>query len=287
MKLLRFKIINLLILFIFSSCETEKVDITITEVPEIIKAYQELDISYGSNSNQTFDLYLPEGRTSNTKTVILIHGGGWASGDKSSMDYLKDLLLQEIQDVAIVNMNYRLANPSNSAYPMQIHDITSVINHLKSNKSNYVISEDIGFIGTSAGGHLSLLWSYAFDTASNVNMVCSIVGPTNFTDPVYLNSTDPNLQVLLNSFGLNTTVEYLEEISPYHQATMSSPSTILFYGGLDPLVPPSQGTDLRDKLIDLNVNHEFVFYPNEGHGWFGLNRIDTWTKLKSFILNNL
>lgn len=288
MKSLRFAIFNLAFLFILGSCTTENVDPNNDNGDlDTTNAREELDISYGNDSDQTFDLYLPANRNASTKTIILVHGGGWTSGDKSSMDFIKDLLLAELPNIAVANINYRLADATNLAYPMQIDDITSIVNHLKDNKDQYGISEDIGFIGISAGGHLSLLWSYAFDAASNTNMVCSIVGPTNFTDPTYLNSTDPVLLGLMDSFGSDLTTEFLEEVSPLHQATSNAPSTILFYGGQDPLVPPSQGTDLRDKLTDLNVNHEFTLYPNEGHGWTGINLIDTWSKLKLFIINNL
>ena len=170
---------------------------------------------------------------------------------------------------------------------MQIEDITSIINYLKENKSKYTISEDIGFIGTSAGAHLSLLWSYAFDTDKKVDMVCSIVGPTNFTDPAYLNNTNPELQVLLNLFGEEFSIPFLEEASPFHQLTAQAPPSILFYGGQDPLIPITQGTDLRDKLQTLGVSHEFTLYENEGHGWTGLSLLDTWTKLKGFTLEYL
>ncbi|WP_248722796.1 alpha/beta hydrolase [Seonamhaeicola sp. ML3] len=289
MKLPRFIFLNLFITFLFIGCSTESVG-TGEETIEILdptRNYEELNISYGNDAKQNFDLYLPANRNSNTKTMILVHGGGWTSGDKSSMDYLVDLLQVEIPNLAIVNINYRLADSSNPPYPMQIEDITSIIDFIKDNRAKYSISDKMGFIGTSAGGHLALLWSYAFDTSSNINMVCSIVGPTNFTDPAYLNNTDSNLQELINIYGENPTVSFLEEVSPFHQVTANAPSTILFYGGQDPLVPSSQGIALRDKLVDLNVNHEFTLYPNEGHGWTGLNLLDTWTKLKVFIINNL
>ncbi|TWO32965.1 alpha/beta hydrolase [Seonamhaeicola sediminis] len=288
MKLLRFIILNILILATFLSCSTESVDLSnTTDSLDTSEVYEKLDILYGSSANQTIDLYLPANRNSNTKTVILVHGGGWTSGDKSSMNYLKDLIQLEIPNIAIVNINYRLADSNNPPYPMQIDDITNVVNFLKSNKERYSISDKIGFIGVSAGGHLSLLWSYAFDINSNVNMVCSIVGPTNFTDPVYLNNSNPELQPLIDAFEPNPTIAFLEEISPFHQVTPNAPSTILFYGGQDPLVPTSQGTNLRDRLIALNVNHQFTLYSNEGHGWTGLNLLDTWTKLKVFLINNL
>ena len=249
--------------------------------------YEQLNISYGADSNQKFDLYLPPNRTNDTKVMILIHGGGWSGGDKVDMNGFKDIIRQDLSNMAIVNINYRLADESHNPYPMQIDDITSVVNYLKSIDDEYIFSDDYGFIGVSAGAHLSLLWSYAFDINSNAKMVCSIVGPTNFTDSAYLNNTDPNIQALMDLYGVNASTEFLEEVSPYHRATASSPPTILFYGGQDPLVPTTQGTDMRDKLNELGVTNEFTLYPDAGHGWVGLELLDTWSKLKVFTQTHL
>jgi acetyl esterase/lipase len=197
------------------------------------------------------------------------------------MNTFKEFIKDQIPGYAVVNMNYRLADDNNQPYPMQINDITSVVNYLENN--NYTISNEIGFVGVSAGAHLSLLWSYAFDSNNQTNMVCSVVGPTNFTDPAYLNNTDPVLQEIIETFGIDATTPFLEEVSPYHRASTTSPPTILFYGGQDPLIPTTQGTAMRDKLEELNVAHEFTLYPNEGHGWIGLNLFDTSVKLKTFI----
>ncbi|MCF7569454.1 alpha/beta hydrolase [Sabulilitoribacter arenilitoris] len=283
MKLKKSNFLFLVIAIVFFNCSNEKAHEELVTNLDPSKYYEELNISYGEDSNQKFDLYLPANRTANTKVMILVHGGGWKSGDKADMDAIKDLLQQDFLEIAIVNINYRLANKNNNPYPMQIDDITTIVNYLNDNKAKYTISEAIGFIGTSAGAHLSLLWSYAFDTANKVNMVCSIVGPTNFTDPAYLNNTNPDVQELINLFGIDATISFLEEVSPYHQATTTSPPTILFYGGQDPLIPTTQGTDMRDKLQSLGVTHKFTLYPDAGHGWVGLELIDTWVKLKAFI----
>lgn len=266
------------------SCSSD--DSNTNDEPEALNplvAYEEFNISYGNDSDQVFDLYLPPNRNSETKTIILVHGGGWTAGDKADMNAFKDYIKTQMTGYAIVNMNYRLADQNNPPYPMQINDITTVVDYLETNENYYSISNDIGFIGASAGAHLSLLWSYAFDSSSQVEMVCSVVGPTNFTDPAYLNNADPVLQEILDAFGIDATTEFLEEVSPYHRVTATAPPTILFYGGQDPLIPTTQGTDMRDRLQELNVTHEFTLYPNEGHGWLGLNLLDTTIKLHTFI----
>ncbi len=118
-------------------------------------------------------------------------------------------------------------------------------------------------------------------------MVCSIVGPTNFTDPAYLNTTDPNIRNLMNLYGIAATTDFLEEVSPYHRVTVQSPPTTLFYGGQDLLVPTTQGTDMTTRLQQLGVTHEFTLYENAGHGLVGLELLDTWSKLKAFIIFTL
>ena len=265
---------------LFFSCSNE--DSELNSEPEIIEAYEALDVSYGSDSNQVFDIYLPEGRTENTKVLFLVHGGSWVGGDKEDMNGVRDYVLQNHPSLGIVNMNYTLAGANSPPIPMQTNDISAVVNYITSNKTSLIISDDIGFIGLSAGAHLSLLWSYANDTNNQVDMVCSIVGPANFTDPAYYNSANPVFQSMYILFG-NPSIPFLESASPYHTATATSPPTLLFYGGQDPLVPNSQGIDLVSQLTNLGVPHEFTFYEEEGHGWYGQNLTDTFNKISNYI----
>ena len=282
---LKHLIFNILILFLVISCSTNDSEIIIEQPLEYLEQF---NVSYGNDSDQKFDIYLPANRTLDTKVIILVHGGGWSAGDKNDMNGFVDLIFQNFVNIAVVNINYRLADENNQPYPMQTNDITTIINHLKDNQTNYVIDDEFGFVGTSAGAHLSLLWSYALDINNDIKMVCSIVGPTNFTDPAYLNNPNPAVQDLIDLFGMDATTEFLEEISPLHRATASAPPTILFYGGQDPLIPTTQGTDMRDKLVELGVIHEFTLYEEEeGHGWTGVNALDTWVKLSAFIENYL
>jgi len=286
MKAIKLILLSLCVAAVSFSCSNDSTD-TISGMLDPSEYYEELNISYGADTNQKFDLYLPANRNPSTKVMFLVHGGGWSGGDKTEMNAFKDIIRQDLPNMAIVNINYRLADASNSPYPMQIDDITAVVNYLENSQNTYSISDDYGFIGVSAGAHLSLLWSYAFDTNDHVKMVCSIVGPTNFTDHAYLQTTNPNVESLMALYGVDATTEFLEEVSPYHRVTASAPPTILFYGGQDPLVPTTQGTAMRERLQQLGVTHEFTLYENAGHGWIGLELLDTWSKLKLFSQTHL
>lgn len=252
---------------------------------ELVVAKTMLNVSYGSNAQQVFDLYLPANRSSDyTKTLILVHGGAWIEGDKADMNYAVDIIKQFLPDYAIANVNYRLASAGNYAFPMQIDDIDAIVQKLKN--ENYGISDDFGFVGTSAGGHLSMLYSYGYNANNDIKMVCSIVGPTNFTDPNYTNN-QAWLDLYYNLTGVNyaDNPTYYEQLSPLFRATTSSVPTILFYGNADPLIPTSQGVDLHAKLDQLGVYNEFNLY-NGGHGdWSQTDTLDAYTKLIAFIQN--
>lgn len=266
----------ILVSTLFFSCNSDS-------TLENLKQETFLNVSYGSNSQQVFDLYLPANRSeTTTKTLILVHGGGWIEGDKANMDYAVDIVKQNLPEYAIANVNYRLATATSPAFPMQIDDIQSIVTKLKN--ENYGISDDFGFIGVSAGAHLSMLYSYGYN--SNIKMVCSIVGPTNFTDVNY--TSNP---FMVNAFQTATGVNYAsnpsfyQQISPLFKVTATSQPTILLYGNADPLIPTTQGQDLHTKLNQFGVYNEFYLY-NGGHGnWAPIDQLDAYTNMINFIKN--
>ncbi len=269
-----------LFVILLSSCNTDTVASDTSTEKNL------LNVSYGNHPQQKFDLYLPANRSAtSTKTLILVHGGGWTGGDKSDMVYVTNIIKQYLPGYAVANMNYRLASTGNPAFPMQLDDITAVLDKLK-NTDDYAISDNVGFIGVSAGGQLSLLYSYAYNSDNHVKMVCSIVGPTDFTDPNYTNN--PTLQAMFSTatgVSYNDNPAYYQQLSPLYRATSSSPPTILFYGNQDPLIPTTQGVNMHAKLDQLGVYNEFTLY-NGGHGdWVLADQLDAYGKLVAFIQN--
>ena len=241
------------------------------------------NISYGNNSQQVFDLYLPANRNPNTtKTLVLIHGGGWTSGDKADMNYVVNIIKQYLPNYAIANINYRLSTVGNPAFPMQINDIESVVSKLKN--ENYGISDQFGFIGVSAGAHLSLLYGYAYNP--DVKIVCSIVGPTDFNDLNY--TSNPFMVDMFQGVtGVNYVANpsYYNQISPVYRATANAQPTIMLYGNADPLIPTTQGQSLHNRLNQLGVYNEFYLYIG-GHGdWSIPDQLDAYGKLVTFIQN--
>ncbi|MDV6166797.1 alpha/beta hydrolase [Flavobacterium sp. DG1-102-2] len=272
-------IIPLLLLFLITGCGNSD-----DENNAPLEAQTLTDVSYGTDAQQKIDIFLPYDRSINTKVIVLLHGGSWVGGDKSDVASLVPVLKIQFPDHAIVNMNYRLATETSPAYPKQIDDIKSVLEHLKSN--NYQISSNYAFIGFSAGAHLSLLYAYAYDTEHNVKAICDVVGPADFTDPNYTSHPlyPSASQVLVGSSS--PTQEQIETINPVNHITTQSPPTISFYGGQDPLVPATQGPRLKAALDNANVYNEYNLYANGGHGdWDEATYADVYSKMTLFLKN--
>lgn len=229
------------------------------------------EVSYGTNEQQTYDIYLPAGRSNeDTKTILLIHGGGWIDGDKADMNEFITLLQQTHPDHAIVNINYVLAQvPSIPAFPNQFLDIERVINQLKNSAESLNFRAEFGIIGVSAGAHIGLVYDYSYDTEDDVKFVIDIVGPTDFDDPFYAN--DPLFNAFINAMvdeaAYENTPDTIAAISPAQLVTQASSPTLLVYGNQDPIVPLTNGQRLEAALGNADVIHQFNIY-DAGHGDF-------------------
>jgi len=273
------------------SCSSESNSDSQMQQEEPLMAETRENVSYGSDPQQVYDIYLPEGRTSSkTKVIVLVHGGGWTAGDKADMTAFIDIIQTNHPDHAIVNMNYVLATLDTPAFPNQFLDIDRVISKLTSEAEALQIIPEFGLIGTSAGAHLSLQYDYVYDTEDRVKFVADIVGPTDFTDPFYAN--DPNFQAALEFFvdesAYPNTTNYAAAVSPALQVSASSSPSILFYGNSDPLVPLSNGETLKTALTAAEVTNSISVYEG-GHGddWSEADKLDLQIQLSAFINNHL
>ncbi len=222
--------------------------------------------SYGNHFTQKVDVYLPAGRSaSSTKVLILLHGGAWNSGDKTSINDFVKLIQNKNPDLAILNANYRLAGPS-VHLAEQLEDVQQVLKYAVTKSSTWNVSPDRTALGgISAGAHIAMLYAYKYDVAQKVKAVISIVGPANFGDTYYTNN--PFFQPLAaNLLGkpLTDTSSYLDA-SPAHVVTAAAPPTYMAYGGYDPLVPATNAVFLDKRLTELKVPHQYNLYANEGH----------------------
>lgn len=252
---------------------------------EKLAAATYLDLGYGTDAKQKLDIYLPESRTSKTRTLIIIHGGGWTAGDKSDFNSYISEFQKRLPDYAFVNLNYRLASSTGNYFPTQENDIKSAMQFLVDNSGKYNISKDFVILGVSAGAQLGLLQGYKHTDIVKPLGLISYFGPTDL-QLLYENSAG-SLPLILKTIT-NSTIEsnpnILKEASPVNYAGSNSAPTLLLHGDADNLVPLEQATLLNGKLAELGVQHELVVYPGQGHdGWTQDALFDSFTKVESFI----
>ncbi len=273
----------LLILFslVFSSCKKD-------DSPEQDMSVTMLNVSYGTNSQQKIDVYLPATRsTTDTKVMIMIHGGAWNSGDKVDFNEYVDSLKKREPTYAIFNINYRLANISD-LFPAQELDIKAAVEFIYNKRQEYKISDKFVLVGASAGAHLALLQGYKYSTPVKPKAIIDFFGPTDLID-MYNNPPNALVQPLLVAVtGVTPTVNTLYmQSSPINYITSQSPPTMILHGGTDIVVSPSQSVLLNTKLQSAGVIHQYFFYPTEGHGWVGANLSDSFNKIQAFLAANV
>lgn len=247
------------------------------------------NVSYGTDPQQNMDIYLPAGRSSTTTPLlVLIHGGAWVSGDKSDFAPYIDSIKKVLPQYAIANINYRLATITGNYFPMQENDVDSATQFLLRHITDYDVSGRFIYLGVSAGGQLALLQAFKYNTPQALAVV-SFFGPSDMAD-LYINSPDTALikylPILMGGTPSQNPGMYFRS-SPINYVTSHSCPTLLLQGGADPLVPPAEAFRLQDTLQELGVVNQLVYYPNDGHGWTGLDLQDSFGKIQSFLEKNV
>lgn len=253
-----------------------------------------LNVSYGSDALQNMDVYLPANRTTaNTKVMILIHGGGWTSGDKTDFASFVDTLKRRLPDYAIFNINYRLSASPNNLFPAQELDVKAAVEYIFAKSSEYIISNKYVLMGASAGGHLAMLQAYKYNTPVKAKAVVSFFGPSDLTD-MYNNPVGGNpffslaLAGAIGATPVQNPAIY-NDSSPVNFINSSSAMpTILLHGGADPLVNASQSVAVQNKLTTAGITNQYVFYPSGGHGdWDAATYTDAFNKIQLFLEANV
>jgi len=238
-------------IFTFFSCEKE---INFTGNHSLIS----LDLSYGNDSKNKMDIFLPKNRNKKTKTLIFIHGGGWISGDKSCFMDLAKCFLDA--GIASVSINYRYADVSKGIdYNVILNDINNAIIFLKTKSKDFDCPFDnITLFGTSAGGHLALLYAYKYNNIANV---ISIAGPTDLNDKEFLLNDDiKNLVANLTGNDL-----FFKKFDASPLIYVNNTTTYLYHGKSDPIVPYNQSKKLYNKIMPLNNKNKLMIFENCGH----------------------
>ncbi|MEX2246185.1 MAG: alpha/beta hydrolase [Dehalococcoidia bacterium] len=249
-------------------------------VPESGRVTVERDVVFGTGGGRELqcNVYTPPPGTSNGAGVLLVHGGGWRSGDRSQL-HGYGILLGRIGYLCVAS-EYRLSGEAK--WPAQIHDVKAAVRWMRAHASELKVDpEKICISGNSAGAHLSLMAAgtaghAAFEgeggspgVRSDVAACIAFYGPALIGARVAAAAgAEPVLpEVVALLMGKDATDQQLRDASPVTWAKKEFPPTLLMHGNRDELVPVASAFRMHEVLSKAGAPVELHVYNKAPHAF--------------------
>lgn len=277
---------------------------------------QFLDLRYSDSDGSAglFDLHLPISDQHTVTTndageivvkgeprpaVLMIHGGGWAIGDKWTLRTYCDRLAE--LGFVVINMNYRLA--PRHQFPRQVDDVRQVLLQVVEHSDDWKIDLNrVGMFGYSAGGHLSALigvlgnedrstqmlaseWPQddpRWELLPSIAAVCAGGPPCDFR---VVPDDNAGLSYFLGGTPREVPNNYLAA-SPTAHVSPGDPPTQLIHGEKDLLVPIENSEKFAAALMEAGVAVSLAVVENQGH-LMTLFHPKTKQQVKDFFIQQL
>ncbi len=243
------------------------------------------------------DLYLPD-RTTPVPLVVVIHGGGFSSGDKAGNSEIAWAQYLQSTGFAAFSVNYRLYSDFGNGevpFPAAPMDIKCAISWIRKKASTYRIDANHIFVlGGSVGGFMTnFLGTTGDDAAFNptdcadgatesnrLQAVVTYFGPSDwnamFNDPQRLGTENAEKRFLGLANGATPCVPNSSDakgICTTASATTyvdaKDPPFFISHSDDDPVVPVTQGRAMKAALEAANVSVTYKEVTGLKHGWHG------------------
>ncbi len=212
------------------------------------------------------DLYRPAYAEGSLPVVVMIHGGGWTTGDKRDFSALNDYLAARGYVVAAIG--YRLA--PGARFPAAQEDVAEAIRYLGGLAETHNLDPArIALVGRSAGGQIALLAAYARRDPA-VRAVVSFYAPTalrwGYANPAKPGVVDSSgvLDIYLGGPPETHGAQY-DAAEPARFVSPASPPTLFIQGLRDEHVSPFHAEFVSARLLEAGVPHAIVRLPWATH----------------------
>lgn len=243
-----------------------------------------LDVPYATASpSQKLDIYLPDEGEGPFPVVVLVHGGGWCSGDKRGVTMLPAFKLPS-QGYALVSVEWRFGQEE--PVPAMIHDAKAAIRFIRAHQEQYLLDGNkVAIWGNSSGGYianmvaatgwctgliedLSLGWEdqhsevqalvswYAVTDMFQEDLCCPLSEEEGlrYVEPGALDqvlSTGlPSMQAVGMGFVPRKNYEQSMAMSPVCYVESNFPPALFQHGMADPIVPFTQSVAMVRLVND-------------------------------------
>ncbi|MGB7329694.1 MAG: alpha/beta hydrolase [Rubripirellula sp.] len=242
------------------------------------------DVVYGTGAGVELhlDIAKPTESTRPAPCIVVIHGGAWRQGNKSS--HLNEIKSFAQLGYVAATLEYRFC--PEHPFPAQVEDVKCAVRYLRANAEKYGIDPTrFGAIGFSAGAHLSMMlgtvdvndaadksslegdggWP---DQSSKVQAVVAYFGPTVFRDEGLTVVTKKLVVDFLGGTQADVPDAY-RLASPLSHVSSGDAPMLLFQGTEDPLVPYNQAFEMAEAMTKADVPGRVELLIDAGHGWGG------------------
>ncbi len=217
------------------------------------------------SGSQRLDFYPAMGR-SPAPCVMVIHGGGWDSGDRGQIPQFNAWLARG--GYAVADVSYRLA--PDAVWPAQRDDVAAALAFVKAHAAAWgVDASRLVILGRSAGGQIAEACAYAFHDPALRGGV-ALYAPSDMRFAWKWGRPDDALNSprLLRRF-LGGTPETAgaayDSASGILMVGPGSPPTLMLHGTIDTLVWNRHSVRLAARLTEAGVPNLFVSMPWATH----------------------
>jgi acetyl esterase/lipase len=238
-----------------------------TLAADVIRTEHDVDF-LGAGRKEKADLYLPSEARPEQKfpAVVIIHGGGWAGGDKRAAREINIGTTLALHGYVGMSINYVLANKDHPGptWPQNLHDCKTAVRWLRANAERLNVDpEHIGVIGGSAGGHLAAMVGLTGGELDppgegdcRVQCAVDLYGPVlcfEKRDLVMFRKTRAEAPALYKQADPRT---YIDK---------SDPPLLILHGTADKTVPVADSEALASALKAAGVEHQLEVIPDAPH----------------------
>lgn len=238
------------------------------------------DLPYGPGPRHLGDLHLPAPRAARVThaplpaPVLLIHGGGWNSLGKESLDPVARLAVAEGRDV--FSINYRLLD--HAPWPACRDDCVAAARFILAGglAAHGLCAPPDGKLlvcGASAGGHLAMLAGLALGARACSGIV-SLAGPSRVSPgPDDTVASAIRLPAFLATFfgpAAPPSPDALASASPSASVTADAPTLRCIHNRRDLLVPPAHSVEAVAAWRAAGATAQLDFFdgPDDLHGFW-------------------
>ena len=218
----------------------------------------------------SLDVYAPEGHAAgHIGTVLYLHGGGFAVGDRAmDADRVRALTLHGL---TVVVPDYRLAPVAK--FPNQVDDVRAAVKWVREHADELgVTSSKVGLWGASAGAVLGALT--ALTARADDDQVQAVASWFGFSDIETSASRSPlesailppgPEHALLGVDDLARVPELVRQASPINHVTADAPPFLISHGDRDHVVDPSESLHLHQALTKAGARSTLLIQGGAGH----------------------